>query len=84
MPTVSPHDKILVTGANGYIGPWVVRRLLQSGYLVRAAVRTDEKGALLLKLFQEKLPEKAQNLEYVLVPDIVVVSVPSDTVYLQT
>ncbi|TFK79444.1 NAD(P)-binding protein [Polyporus arcularius HHB13444] len=70
MPTISPKDKVLVTGANGYIGLWVVQYLLERGYKVRASVRSDDKGNALKVLFKEKLPEHAANLEYVLVKDI--------------
>jgi len=46
MPTVEPsgNTKVLVSGANGYIGMWVVRTLLEQGYTVRGAVRSAEKG----------------------------------------
>ncbi|RPD53812.1 NAD(P)-binding protein [Lentinus tigrinus ALCF2SS1-7] len=70
MPTISSNDKVLVTGANGYIGLWVVRYLLEHGYLIRAAVRSDDKGKALQDIFQQKLPAKVANLEYVLVKDI--------------
>jgi len=30
---------VLVTGAGGYIGSWVVRRLCESGYRVRGTTR---------------------------------------------
>ncbi|PCH42497.1 NAD(P)-binding protein [Wolfiporia cocos MD-104 SS10] len=35
---VAASGKILVTGANGYIGAWVVRTFLEQGYSVRAAL----------------------------------------------
>ena len=73
MPTISPNDNVLVTGANGYIGLWVVRYLLEHGYTVRAAVRSDEKGKSLQEVFKQKLPAKADRLEYVLVKDITAV-----------
>ncbi|KAI0689152.1 NAD(P)-binding protein [Cerioporus squamosus] len=72
MPTISPKDKVLVTGANGYIGLWVIRYLLERGYKVRAAVRSEDKGNALKALFEDKLPEQAANVESVLVKDIAV------------
>ncbi|KAI0046928.1 NAD(P)-binding protein [Auriscalpium vulgare] len=37
MSPVSAPAKALVTGANGYLAVWVVRRLLEAGYSVRGA-----------------------------------------------
>jgi predicted dehydrogenase len=37
--TASPTDRILVTGASGYVGRHVVEALVQHGYSVRALVR---------------------------------------------
>ena len=76
MPNVSAPSKVLVTGANGYIGQWIVRRLLEGGYLVRVAVRSADTGDALVKLFAEKLPGKEQNIEVSLVEDITVVRAP--------
>ncbi|KAI0029787.1 D-lactaldehyde dehydrogenase [Vararia minispora EC-137] len=53
MPAVPPPAKVLVTGANGYIAAWVVRALLEDGYAVRGAVRSESKGAHLTKIFAE-------------------------------
>ncbi|KAJ2911554.1 hypothetical protein MD484_g8861, partial [Candolleomyces efflorescens] len=39
----SPPPKVLVTGGTGYIGPWVIKYLLEDGFRVRAIVR-DEKS----------------------------------------
>jgi dihydroflavonol-4-reductase len=36
---------ILVTGASGFVGKWVVRDLLEAGYRVRGTVRTEAKAA---------------------------------------
>ncbi|KAI1787248.1 NAD(P)-binding protein [Ganoderma leucocontextum] len=70
MPSTVPSDKVLVTGANGYVGVWVTKLLLERGYQVRGAVRTKEKGEALLKIFEEKLHARAKNLEYVVVEDL--------------
>ncbi|TFK45972.1 D-lactaldehyde dehydrogenase [Heliocybe sulcata] len=51
MPTTSSPSLILVTGSSGFIGSWVCKTLLESGYLVRGTVRSPEKGAYLHKLF---------------------------------
>ena len=36
---------VLVTGANGYIASWLVKKLLESGSLVHATVRNPEDKA---------------------------------------
>ncbi|EFI28545.1 D-lactaldehyde dehydrogenase [Coprinopsis cinerea okayama7 len=66
MPTVGPGSKILVTGANGYIPIWVVRRLLEKGYSVRGTVRSADKGQHL----QDTFKSYGDKLEIVVVPDI--------------
>jgi uncharacterized protein YbjT (DUF2867 family) len=52
MPTVHPGAKVLVTGANGYIAMWLVRKLLEKGYSVRATVRSEKKGAHMVEYFK--------------------------------
>ena len=73
MPTIAPSDKVLVTGANGYIGVWVTKLLLERGYQVRGAVRNKEKGEAFVKVIKEKVPQHVGNLEYVVVEDFTVV-----------
>ena len=45
--------KVLVTGANGYIAIWVVKKLLEKGYSVRGTVRAESKGTHLKEVFKE-------------------------------
>jgi len=70
MPTIQPGRTVLVSGANGYIAIWVVRTLLEHGYRVRGAVRSEEKGAHLKKIFSAY----NHKFELVVVPDITKVS----------
>lgn len=66
MPAIAPRSKVLVTGANGYIAVWVVRRLLEQGYVVRGTVRSAAKGEHVKKLFGEY----GAKFEVVVVEDI--------------
>lgn len=45
IPSAKSEDRILVTGASGYIGGRLVPRLLAAGYRVRCLVRSPEKLA---------------------------------------
>jgi uncharacterized protein YbjT (DUF2867 family) len=51
MPVCPPPAKVLVTGASGFIGSWICQALLDAGYAVRAAVRSNNKGDYLRNLF---------------------------------
>ena len=51
MPIAQAGDKVLVTGANGYIAIWVVRFLLEKGYSVVGQVRSEDKGKYLTEYF---------------------------------
>eukprot|EP01068_Selenidium_serpulae_P014356 Selendium_serpulae@DN6089_c0_g1_i4.p1 len=57
------NERVLVTGANGYVGSHVIWQLLEQGYTVRGTVRKpeDEKHAF-LKTFH---PAAAERLELV-------------------
>ncbi|MDP5172176.1 MAG: NAD-dependent epimerase/dehydratase family protein, partial [Bacteroidia bacterium] len=51
MQTIDPSKPVLVTGANGYVASWLVKRLLDEGMTVHAAVRNpnDDKKLKHLK-----------------------------------
>jgi uncharacterized protein YbjT (DUF2867 family) len=66
MPTIAPGDKVLVSGASGYIAVWVVRTLLEQGYAVRGTVRSVEKGGHLTELFKDY----GNKLELAVVEDV--------------
>ncbi|KAF8877686.1 D-lactaldehyde dehydrogenase [Infundibulicybe gibba] len=67
MPVIQPKDKVLVSGANGFIAIWIVRVLLERGYDVRGTVRSVGKG----KYLQDMFAEYGDRLEIVIVEDIV-------------
>ena len=67
MPALlSPTSKVLLTGPNGYIGQWVVKTLLDRGYTVRAAVRSESRANDLKTLF----PSAGDKLEFAIVEDM--------------
>lgn len=43
MTGIDPQAPVLVTGASGYMGSWIVRRLLEEGHTVRGTVRDPDK-----------------------------------------
>lgn len=60
MKTIDKKKPVLVTGATGYVAGWLVRKLLEEGLTVHAAVR-DPKNKEKLKFLdqlEEKLPGK--------------------------
>ena len=66
MPIIAPGSRVLVTGANGFAAVHIVSALLEKGYSVRAAVRSESKGVHLRKLFGRY----GNEFELVVVPDI--------------
>lgn len=70
MPSISSNDKILVTGANGYVALWIIKASLEKGYSIRAAVRAESKGDHLKELFKDH----GSKLELAIVPDMTMAS----------
>ncbi|KAH9017028.1 hypothetical protein EDB84DRAFT_1567010 [Lactarius hengduanensis] len=66
MVAVSPPAKVLVTGVNGYLAVWIVKKYLEAGYSVRGTVRSLSKSAFL----KEQFAEYGERLELVVVEDI--------------
>ncbi|KAH7921678.1 NAD(P)-binding protein [Leucogyrophana mollusca] len=66
LQTPAANQKVLVSGANGFIAVWVVRTLLERGYSVRSSVRTEEKGRHLKVIFGNY----GDKHEIVVVPDM--------------
>ena len=69
MPAIAT-GKVLVTGANGYLGTWLVRTLIEHGYHVRGTVRDSSKGEGVRKA----LDGLSKAFEYVVVSDVLEVS----------
>ncbi|KAF8492965.1 D-lactaldehyde dehydrogenase [Russula emetica] len=66
MVAVSSPAKVLVTGANGYLATWVVKKYLEAGYSVRGTVRSLSKSAFL----NDKFGHYGDRFELVVVEDI--------------
>jgi nucleoside-diphosphate-sugar epimerase len=65
---ITPEGLILVTGATGYIGTWIISHLLNRGQTVHAAIRTPSKGHHLLTIFAPF--HQSQKLKLIIVGDI--------------
>lgn len=66
MPAVTTSSKVLLTGGTGFLGTWILKELLERGFTVRAAVRSDRKANHLRKQFEEHV----DRLEFTTVGDI--------------
>ena len=66
MPILPAGSTVLITGANGYVGMWVSRTLLDDGYAVRGVVRSAEKG----KHMTSHFASYGAKFDFVVVPDM--------------
>ncbi|KAF8468039.1 D-lactaldehyde dehydrogenase [Russula ochroleuca] len=66
MVAISPPAKVLVTGANGYLATWVLKKYLEAGYSVRGTVRSLSKSAFL----NDKFAHYGDRFEIIVVEDI--------------
>ncbi|KAI0103410.1 aldehyde reductase [Daldinia grandis] len=65
---IAPESLVVVTGANGYIGSYIVDQFLRRGYRVRGTVRKVSRDRWLKDYFDGKYPDKFELVE---VPDMV-------------
>ncbi|KAJ3540770.1 hypothetical protein NMY22_g4156 [Coprinellus aureogranulatus] len=64
--TTNPSNtRVLITGANGYIGLWTVKTALERGYTVIAVVRGEGKSASLKKLFGDYIEKGKLEFRYI-------------------
>jgi nucleoside-diphosphate-sugar epimerase len=66
MVAISAPAKVLVTGANGYLATWVVKKYLEAGYSVRGTVRSLSRSAFLV----DKFANYGDRFELIAVEDI--------------
>ena len=66
MVAVSSPAKVLITGANGYLGVWVVKKYLEAGYSVRGTVRSLSKSEFL----RDRFSDYGDRFELAVVEDI--------------
>lgn len=66
--SITNSSRILVTGANGYIGTHITKVLLQAGYSVKAAVRSMASSEAIIRSH----PEYEDRLSFAIVPDITI------------
>ena len=73
MTAIRSPSKVLVSGANGFIAVWIIKFLLDRGYHVRGASRSEGKNQQLKEVFGGYVVDG--KLELVVVEDITKVRV---------
>ncbi|KIM31973.1 hypothetical protein M408DRAFT_241598 [Serendipita vermifera MAFF 305830] len=68
MSALTAPANILLTGATGFVGNHILRRLIETSFSVKAAVRSDSKAKFLTSFFQSYVD--SGKLTFVNVPDI--------------
>ena len=81
MPALPPiagssRPKVLVTGANGFIGQWVLKTVLDRGYDALVVVRSEAKARGLKDFL---LHDYQGQLDFAYIPDFTKVSYPRST-----
>jgi nucleoside-diphosphate-sugar epimerase len=61
---------VFITGGSGHIGSRVIVDALETGYSVRAAVRSQEKADKILSMHPVKSLNPGEKLDFVIVPDL--------------
>lgn len=59
MKQIDKAKPVLVTGATGYVASWLVKRLLEEGLTVHAAVRNPDNKEKLVHL--DKMAEQSKG-----------------------
>ena len=52
MVTIDKNKPVCVTGASGYIASWIVKDLLDNGFVVHATVRDSNKASSVAHLWK--------------------------------
>lgn len=66
MPAITTSSKVLLTGATGFLGAQTLKFLLEQGFFVRIAVRSESKADFIRSRFHEH----KNNFEFMIVEDI--------------
>jgi nucleoside-diphosphate-sugar epimerase len=69
-------QRVLLTGANGYLGSHILEQLLSKGFFVRSVVRSQAKAGQILQDF----PNYTSQMDFGIVPDMTVSGAFNDVV----